>query len=112
MSSVCQVGFSKQCYFKKEAVAAKIQAWVKLSKAIDNDKLEPLLNGENINDVLENFLGMESEMLAGGLEGMKAMVADPEQAAAQPGLAFAVKVCEEIMDMRKVALSKAEAEEQ
>jgi hypothetical protein len=85
---------------------------VELSKAIDNDKLEPLLNGEKINDVLQNFLGMEAEMLEGGLEGMKAMVADPEQAAEQPGLAFAVKVCEEIVDMRKVASEKTEAEEQ
>lgn len=107
---VCQVGFSKQCYFKKEAVAAKIQSWVKLSKAIDNDKLEPLLSGEPINVVLENFLGMESEMLEGGLGGMQAMIADSEEA--QPGVAFAVKVCEEIVDMRKVALAKAEAEEQ
>ncbi len=85
---------------------------MELSKAIDNDKLEPLLNGEKINDVLQNFLGMEAEMLEGGLEGMKAMVADPEQAAEQPGLAFAVKVCEEIVDMRKVASEKTEAEEQ
>ena len=85
---------------------------MELSKAIDNDKLEPLLNGEKINDVLQNFLGMEAEMLEGGLEGMKAMVADPEQAAEQPGQAFAVKVCEEIVDMRKVASEKTEAEEQ
>lgn len=102
-----QVGFSKQVYYKKEAIAAKIQAWVKESEAIDKDKLEPLLSGQSINEVVENFLGMETEMLAGGLEGMKGMVVDPEQAAAQPGLAFAVRICEDIMGMRKAASAQA-----
>lgn len=99
-------------YYKKEAIAAKIQAWLKQAEAIDNDKLEPMLSGQSINEVLENFLGMETEMLQGGLEGMKAMVADPEQAADQPGLAFAVQVCDEIMEMRKISLAKAEEEEE
>ena len=43
---------------------------------------------------------------------MKEMLADPEQVAAQPGVAFAVSVCEEIMEMRKVAVAKAEEEQE
>ena len=55
---------------------------------------------------LENFLGMEDETLENGLAAMKGALEDEEQA----GIAFAVKVCGEIVAMRSVAKEKDAAE--
>jgi molybdopterin converting factor small subunit len=101
-----QVEFGQARYCKGESVAPKLAGWIKEAEGIDEEALAPLLNGETVATTLENFLGMEDEMLENGLAGMKEALEDEEQA----GIAFAVKVCGEVVAMRTVVKDKDAAE--
>jgi hypothetical protein len=97
-----QVEFGQARYRKGESVAPKLAGWIKEAEGIGEEALAPLLGGETMATALERFLGIGDETLEHDLAGLKAALEEEEQAA----IAFAVKVCGEIVAMRTLVKEK------